>query len=64
MSYDMPMARKSPTVGRPKIPVPVERYVSARDNPQTNVRPGADMHKQYRSLSFSQQAIYKDRGHA
>jgi len=36
-----------------------ERYVPARDTPQENVRPGADDHKQHKSLPMQAQATYR-----
>lgn len=47
-------------VARPHVPIPKDTYVPARDNPQENVRPGADDHKKH--LSLPMQATYH-RGH-
>lgn len=41
-----------------------EIYSPARDNPQNNVRPGADDHQRFASKGAETQAIYHDRGHA
>ena len=48
---------------RPRIELPEETYVPSRDNPQENVRPGADDHKKHRSLNSHVMAVYKDRSH-
>lgn len=40
------------------------RYLPSRDNPQDNVRSGADDHKRYRSTTDRIGVPYRDRGHA
>ncbi len=37
-------------------------YIPSRDNPQENVRPGADDHLKYKSLPAQARAVYH-RGH-
>jgi hypothetical protein len=36
-----------------------EKYVPAKHNPQENVRPGADDHKQHKSLPTEGHATYR-----
>lgn len=55
--------RTDSQVRRPHVPVPKQVYVPARDNPQENIRPGADDHKKHKSLGPTGQAVYHDRGH-
>ena len=38
-------------------------YIPSRDNPQSNIRPGADDHKRYASKGVEAQVTYR-RGHA
>ena len=38
-------------------------YIPSRDNPQENMRPGADDHKKWKSLEDKGSVIYHDRGH-
>ena len=61
-TYQNPGVKEKAGYARPMIEIPDETYVPARDNPQENVRPGADDHKKHLSLPMQAQATYH-RGH-
>lgn len=65
--YSQNLAKPAPVEGM-AMPCQIdlirrENYVPARDNPQENVRPGADDHLKYRSAPTVGSAVYRDRGH-
>ena len=42
---------------------PKDAYIPAKHNPSDPIRPGADDHKKFKSLSDKGTVVYRDRGH-
>ena len=58
MTYESRLSppKRGTASARPRVEVPKDVYIPARDNPQENVRPGADDHRKH--LSLPMQATY------